>query len=197
MSLKTYLYNNAVTDYEGNSGEIPAQMESLKRLCSTTDINHILEIGFNAGHSAEIFLSNSLAHLTSFDLGTRGSVPYAKTFMDIKYPTRHTLILGDSTQTIPEFIQKNPDRKFDLIFIDGGHTYEIATADIMNCKQLSHSNTVVIIDDVVLLEEHQCEWSIGPSKAWVDAIKNNIVTMTNGELYAKGRGICWGTYTSN
>ncbi len=43
----------------------------------------------------------------------------------------------------------NPDEKFDLVFIDGGHTYECFLSDLQNCKQLAHEETIVIIDDYV------------------------------------------------
>jgi predicted O-methyltransferase YrrM len=101
MSLSTYLSLNQITDYEGHSGQISQQTYTLGELCNSTFIKSILEIGFNAGHSANTFLSTSLAHVTSFDLNERECVRVAKDYIDLKYPTRHTLIIGDSTQTIP------------------------------------------------------------------------------------------------
>jgi len=194
MSLDTYLCRYAVTDYEGNSGQIPAQTARLAQLVqSLPSCANILEIGFNAGHSANTFLSHSLAHVTSFDLGDRGSVPYAKKFMDLKYPTRHTLIIGDSTQTIPEWAKRN-DMTQDLLFIDGGHTYEIAMADIMNCKALAHKDTIVVIDDVCMTLADQQEWTLGPTKAWSECMMNGIISMEGSERYAVGRGMCWGKY---
>lgn len=199
MSLDTYLCRYAVTDYEGNSGQIPAQTARLVKLVqSLPSCSNILEIGFNAGHSANTFLSHSLAHVTSFDLGDRGSVPYAKKFMDLKYPTRHTLIIGDSTQTIPEWTKRNDMTKQiltqDLLFIDGGHTYEIAMADIMNCKALAHKDTIVVIDDVCMTLADQQEWTLGPTKAWSECMMNGIISMEGSERYAVGRGMCWGKY---
>ena len=223
MSLDTYLSRYAVTDYEGNSGQIPAQTARLIQLIqSLSSCANILEIGFNAGHSAETFLSHSLAHVTSFDLGDRGSVPYAKKFMDLKYPTRHTLIIGDSTLTIPEWTKQSLTQDLshsgqsptqdlshakhenirvgqsptqDLLFIDGGHTYEIARADIMNCKALAHKDTIVAMDDVCMMAEDQQEWTLGPSKAWTDCVHNGIISMEGSERYAVGRGMCWGKYS--
>jgi predicted O-methyltransferase YrrM len=198
MSLDTYLCRYAVTDYEGNSGQIPAQTARLVKLVqSLPSCANILEIGFNAGHSANTFLSHSLAHVTSFDLGDRQSVPYAKKFMDLKYPTRHTLIIGDSTQTIPEWTKQSDtmqDLSQDLLFIDGGHTYEIAMADIMNCKALAHKDTIVVIDDVCMTLADQQEWTLGPTKAWSECMMNGIISMEGSERYAVGRGMCWGKY---
>lgn len=195
MSIRDYLNKNKVTDYEWNSGDIPEQTKRLQELCSNVDFTQILEIGFNAGHSANTILGNSLAHLTSFDLNVRDSVSYAKKYIDQKYPGRHTLILGDSTQTIPKFIEENPTKRFDVIFIDGGHAYEIAMADLNNCKHLSHPNTVLIVDDVLLSVDLQREWTIGPSKVWAESIMSNKVIPYGADVYCQGRGMVWGSYT--
>jgi predicted O-methyltransferase YrrM len=109
-----------------------------------------MEIGFNAGHSAEIFLQNNKdLILTSFDLGIHNYVNTAKEYIDITYPNRHTLILGDSTKTIPIYLENNKDTKFDIIFIDGGHEYEIAKADMENCFHLAHKDTIIVLDDTI------------------------------------------------
>ena len=195
MSLSDYLKRHNVSDYEGNSGDLSKQTERLQQLCSNIEYKNILEIGFNAGHSAHTFLSSSLANVVSFDLNVRESVPHAKQYIDRKFPGRHTLILGDSTQTIPEYFRMNPDSRFDLIFIDGGHTYEIAMDDIVNCKSLAHTNTVVAMDDVLFHIHLQQEWSIGPSKAWAEAALQRIISHEDCEVYAVGRGMAWGKYT--
>lgn len=194
MSLDQYLNKYSVTDYEGNSGNIAQQTNSLRQLVSNVDILHILEIGFNAGHSADTFLSSSLAHVTSFDINTRGSIKYAKEYIDKKYPSRHTLIVGDSTKTIPEYANNNPETKFDVIFIDGGHAYEIANADLLNCKKLAHKNTIVIMDDTIFDMSLSADWSIGPSKAWIEAVLSKFIDPINKEFYGIGRGMAWGKY---
>lgn len=194
MSLSTYLSANQMTDFEGHSGQIPEQTEALGKLADHMSHRSILEIGFNAGHSADTFLSHSLAHVTSFDLEARDYVRSAKKYIDEKYPSRHTLIVGDSTKTIPLYIKENPNKKFDLIYIDGGHTQEIAYADLMNCRELAHSNTIVIMDDVVLTTDQQRDWSLGPSKVWAQAMLNEVVIHVKGQYYCPGRGMYWGYY---
>jgi predicted O-methyltransferase YrrM len=194
MSILAYLHKYGNTDYEGNSCDIKAQTDRLIDLCSNIDYATILEIGFNAGHSANTFLSHTLAHVTSLDLNVRGSVIYGKEYIDKKYPGRHTLIIGDSTVTLPEYIASHPDKKFDLIFIDGGHTYDVAISDLMNCKNLAHSNTVLIMDDVVLSEQYHVSYTVGPTQSWIEAINGGHVQHAHAEIYALGRGMSWGKY---
>lgn len=127
-------------------------MIDLVNLTNKPNIN-VMEIGFNAGHSAELFLQyNRSLNLVSFDIGQHDYVLTSKKYIDFSYPDRHTLILGDSTVTIPEYIKNNKDVKFDVIFIDGGHNYEIVKKDMENCFHLAHENTIVILDDTVYTE---------------------------------------------
>ena len=150
-----------------------------------------MEIGFNAGHSAEIFLQNNpSAKLTSFDLGIHPYCQVAKEYIDLTYPDRHTLILGDSTMTVPKYVKENPNRVFDLIFIDGGHDYMIADSDLNNCRKLAKKGTFVIMDDTI----HKNGWTLGPTMAWVANLNFGLITQIDSVDYLPGRGMSWGTY---
>ena len=130
------------------------------------------EIGFNAGFSTQVFLTaNPKARVVSFDLVEHGYTKVAKEILDKKFPGRHTLIAGDSTKTVPEFGRQNPDVRFDLFFIDGGHDYEVAKADIMNVMPLCTADTAVIIDDLT----PWLKWGEGPARAWNEAIADGLV----------------------
>ena len=121
MALTTHLNSKGFYNFEGYSQQIPAQEIDLTMLAGKGKIN-AMEIGFNAGHSADIFLkSNPDLFLTSFDLGDHAYVLEAKKYIDATYPNRHTLILGDSRLSVPKFTRDlNNSCYFDLIFIDGG-----------------------------------------------------------------------------
>ena len=49
-------------------------------------------------------------------------------------------------KVLPRLVESN--RKFDLIFIDGGHDYDVVKSDLSNAIKLSDSNTLIIVDDV-------------------------------------------------
>ena len=126
----------AISEYhivEGGSFQISAQVARLHEFVAKRQPKSIMEIGFNAGHSALLFLAITppTTKVVSFDLGEYAYVFAAKRYIDSLFPGRHTLVTGDSTVTIPKYeeqvahrmkdINTAPPMRFDIIFIDGGH----------------------------------------------------------------------------
>lgn len=146
---------------------------------------NVLEIGFNAGHSAVVILENSNAHLTSVDIGDHSYVYPAQSQIAEWYPGRHTLIVGDSRTVIPTI-----HGKFDLIIIDGGHYGDVPSRDLSNCRRLAHKDTVVIMDDVC-----PASYGIMPSRTWEDFINKSLIIEKGRWLMEdKSLGIAWGVY---
>ena len=192
MALKVYLQKNNCNIIEGYSRSCYKETIILQMLCSDNSIKNILEIGFNAGHSSDLFLDNNQGcSVISFDIGEHSYVKVAKEYIDKTYPNRHTLIIGDSTKTIPNY---KTDIKYDLIFIDGGHLYEVAKADLLNCKKLSHKDTIVIMDDTINKKDWEREYTIGPTRAWNEGIKSGLITQISSLDFEPGRGMSWGKY---
>lgn len=126
----------------------PQQREFIKDLESYEGIRKIAEIGFNAGHSAELFLKNCpSATLVSFDLNTHSYASVGAAFMEQEYPQRFQFIEGDSKKMVPSYAVGHPEEKFDLIYVDGGHSFAICYADILNCKKMASENCILWIDD--------------------------------------------------
>jgi len=198
MTLTEYLKSRGIDTFrEGYSQQVDGQVKDLIELTSKPDIN-VMEIGFNAGHSAELMLENNKSlKLTSFDLGQYDYVLPGKEYINMTYPGRHALYLGDSTMTVPAFTRQYPDTKFDVIFIDGGHLYPIAKADIDNCFHLAHKDTIVMLDDTMYTKDWEEGWTTGPTKAWLESIENNQIAELNRKDYMKGRGMSWGTYVKD
>ena len=152
-----------------------------------------MEIGFNAGHSSEIFLKNTNANVVSFDI-VSDCFPYTmygKGYLDYNFPNRHILIKGDSTLTIPEY---KPEFLFDIIFIDGCHDYSVVKQDLLNCKRLGHSDSIVIVDDTVYEKEWIKDYTIGPTKAWEEMVKNKEIEELGCLDIIPGKGMSWGKY---
>ena len=194
MTITSFLNNRGIYEIEGYSQQVPGQVKDLIQLTNKPNIS-VMEIGFNAGHSAEVFLQNNKElTLLSFDLGEHDYVIPAKEYIDFTYPKRHTLIFGDSRKTVPFYLENNKNTRFDVIFIDGGHEYEIAKADLDNCLKLAHKDTIVILDDTIFTPGWEQHYTIGPTQIWNEYVEQNkIIEMTKID-YWNGRGMSWGKY---
>lgn len=202
-SLCQYLNENNVYIMEGHCQNCPEKVETLisiiKRYssgeCEGIKIKSILEIGFNAGHSTELFLDNNPdVNVVSFDIGVYDYTNIGKKYIDNKYPFRHSLVIGDSQMTIPEYHKKFPNKKFDLIYIDGGHEYDICKNDLMNCYQMAHENTILIMDDIMYKNEWDKFWTSGPTKVWVETLEKGITFELQSFSFGEGLGMAFGKY---
>jgi predicted O-methyltransferase YrrM len=189
MSLDQYL-NQVII--EGHSGQLPAQQKIMKELAFSKRC--MMEIGFNAGHSADLLLSaNADSTLISFDIGTHDYGKKGKEYIDKTYPNRHTLIIGSSIDTIPQFIIDNPEVKFDLLFIDGAHNYDICKQDFLNCYKMALPDNVVIMDDIIEGSKH-ASYTIDPTRVWKEGQEEGMMKELGHLNVCGGRGFSWGKY---
>lgn len=194
-SLQKYnkeIVRRGVRNAEGNTAMNPGSTELLQRLVRRPGVARVLEIGFNAGHSANTLLAaNPEASLTSFDLGRHGYEEKAKTAVDALYPGRHSLVLGDSRATIPAHA---PERPYDMIFIDGGHKKDIPAADLENCRRLAHADTIVVMDDIVIKEAWKKKYTAAPTRAWAEMRDAGRLVEEGHIDFRPGYGMSWGRY---
>jgi Methyltransferase domain len=175
--------------WEGASSA--TEMLYLARTARHANAGLVGETGFSTGFSSRAFLqAHPDARVVSFDVCENRWTGIAKELIDKQFPGRHTLICGDSRDTLPKFTASNPELRFDLVFIDGGHAYEIARADLLNMRELSTENTAVIMDDLV----PQFSFGVGPTKAWSDAIVDGLVRQQERLKDGRMRGWALGQY---
>jgi predicted O-methyltransferase YrrM len=121
-----------------------------------TATNRICEIGFNAGHSAILMLlarPQTPLIFTIFDIGDHKYMQPSLIYTSRQFP--HVLmecIQGDSTQAMPTWISSHPTAAgtYDVIHVDGGHSYHCITRDMSNAAILVRIGGIIIIDDVYI-----------------------------------------------
>lgn len=67
------------------------------------------------------------------------------------------LFKGNSAVTLPKADKKTAYRKFDLIFIDGGHREDTIRLDWENVQDLIHDKTVIVFDDYYMIKPDELE----------------------------------------
>tara|TARA_Y100001958_G_C21098213_1_gene449069 strand:+ start:242 stop:976 length:735 start_codon:yes stop_codon:yes gene_type:complete len=188
-----YIYNN-IQIIEGNSTQSSEQKEYLKKY--KVQFKNILEIGFNAGHSSELFLdTNPNSVVTSIDLGYWYYCKFGIRYLEKKFPNRFQIILKDSIKALRDYKTISEGTIFDFIYIDGNHSYEYAYNDILNCKKFSHDLTIIAVDDVVDDDNFRTNSNLGPTKAWKTLVSNGkLIELDCSHFKDINRGMAVGKF---
>ena len=139
----------------GHTAQVPLQVASLRaQLDQHPELRTgtICEIGFNAGHSAVLWLEGTETRVILFDLL---GLPYSiasRRFVDTRYPGRTSFHVGDSKTTVRSYADRvlnGTARPCDLWSIDGDHGIH-AKIDFLNALDASRDGTIVVADDAGL-----------------------------------------------
>lgn len=92
-------------------------------------------------------------------------------------------VSGDSTVTVPAYAASHPGAQFDYVLVDGGHSHEVAAADLRNVEGMVAPGGVLVFDDI-------SEKSYGLLPEW------NEFKARNGEKFRyfevmHRKGIAW------
>ena len=138
-------------DYK-ETPEAVSQYSIYTQLCLGMQPSSIFEIGVRAGYSAWAMLAGSpgaLYHGLDLDQGTDGGVigysEHAKALLAHCYPDATVEINYGDSQQLTEL-----PREYDLIHIDGDHSYQGALHDLELCARYTDH---VLIDDITFLSD--------------------------------------------
>jgi len=112
-----------------------------------TKFKNLIEIGFNVGHSSTIILSMfDDINITSFDINRDIRTQLGADKVKEKFGDRHQFRTYNTLDLRKDLNNKKVNLpKADLIFIDGGHTFDVALNDIMIAKE--NDIKYVLVDD--------------------------------------------------
>jgi hypothetical protein len=135
----------SVFENQGHIYDVPEQVVYYSAVArSRSNITTICETGFNAGHSAIVWLfSNPNATLHSFDMGV---MPYSEKCVDLVrslFGERFVYHKGNSRELLTPSNMNGA--VCDLLSVDGDHSDPYS--DIRLGKKVSRPGTLVLVDD--------------------------------------------------
>jgi hypothetical protein len=134
----TYLMGPDSMDYEPSM--LPKQQVLFDQ---AKEKRSILEIGVHGAHSLLISLmANPDARITCVDICHWEHVEKCVSYLQTQFPDRIVFLKGDSRTVLPCLVGP-----FDMIHVDGDHSYEGAKFDMVQSHRLSHPLTSFVFDD--------------------------------------------------
>jgi predicted O-methyltransferase YrrM len=116
-----------------------------KDILDITKSKSLLEIGFNIGYSAAVWLENGIEDLIIIDIGMHTDTVEAIESTALHYKDKSVRWwIGDSTS---EKAQTLDIEKVDISFIDGEHTYRAALSD--SYLSIQYGADWLVYDDVM------------------------------------------------
>ncbi|KUJ57437.1 class I SAM-dependent methyltransferase [Chryseobacterium aquaticum] len=133
-----------------DGGSLITDLQLLSTLASRQDVNSYLEIGTWRGESvynvSKYIDDCTTINLSAAEMKAMGLSPeYAEQHGILSSKNPKILHIGANTKTF-DFASLN--KKYDLVFIDGEHSYEMVLNDTQKVfKHLLHDNSIVVWHD--------------------------------------------------
>jgi len=153
--------------YEAYLGHLAKRQESffdIYHLAWAWAIEHkpkrILEIGTRTGLSMCQLLSayidySNIERVVSFDLFNDGFISPSLVKLNLKSLNipqtvidKIEFVIGDSKQTVPQFVKDNPTQQFDWVLVDGSHEKLDARLDLESVRSLVAPGGILVFDDI-------------------------------------------------
>ena len=134
----------------------PYKCRTLFRAANYFKTKTILELGTSLGVSAAYLASQNSSCVVHTIEGDKGLMEFASQFHKKLAIDNCRYTVGDFKDVLTETLSL--ETKWDLIFIDGNHSFQGTIDYVEKIIQMTGDNTVLILDDIY--------WSFDMFKAW-------------------------------
>lgn len=145
LKLPTHEFDDTYVDCHLNLRLRPQCRKPLWDFVRNNGCKNILEIGLGTGENMEKMLDLAGDDCDYYCFDNLSLSESWDTFQKLKDRKNVHFHIGDTKKTLPKVVGNLP--MMDLIYIDGGHDYDVAKSDWENCKRLMHSKTAVFFHD--------------------------------------------------
>ena len=146
---------------KGNLKKEPARYEQLMKIVRERQPRRVLEIGtWDGGRAIAMNEAAPGIEYHGFDLFELADETTDEEEMNVKAhhhaqavaqrlteaQVNAKLYVGNTRESLPRFMEQS-NKKFDLIFIDGGHSVETIASDLACCLKMIEPHGVIVMDD--------------------------------------------------
>lgn len=192
MNLKEKLRKINLNDYKEKEIILHG---ILKDICHAVPPKRYLEIGSWVGDSLKKVLQNSNPHpelITCIDdwsdsygdLYIEDSIHLETIIVQENYKGKFEIAEESSHNILIPFIQEG--RLYDLILVDGDHTYEGAWMDLRQAWELLEDEGILIFDDIY---HKDMPWLIYCFMRFIEVIKNESILLYMPPYAQQGAGV--------
>ncbi|NNJ56349.1 MAG: class I SAM-dependent methyltransferase [Bacteroidia bacterium] len=159
------LFKRNISEIAKSSLKSKKYAKLLSQLVKHYKCKNILELGTSLGITTSYFASNKDTQVITLE-GDQSVHEIAKGIWNQLGYTNITSLVGEFDLNL----DKIPDHKYDLIYIDGNHSYEPTIRYYKELLKKSHDQTIFVFDDI--------HYSKGMEKAWKEIQKHETTSIS-------------------